>query len=182
MQLLGIKLASSENKIGIRSSMSLTIHFKLNGKSVSIATAPNRRLIDLLREDFGLTGTKEGCGIGECGACTVLLNGKAVNSCLILAGQADGADILTIEGLAQQGQLHPLQENFITHGAVQCGFCTPGMIMSAYALLLENPSPTEAEIKAAIAGNLCRCTGYKQIILAIDQSTGSDQKISKVKP
>jgi len=160
--------------------MSLTIQFKLNGKAVSISTAPNRRLIDLLREDFGLTGTKEGCGIGECGACTVLLNGKAVNSCLILAGQADGAEILTIEGLAQQGQLHPLQESFIKHGAVQCGFCTPGMIMSAYALLLENPSPTEADIKEAIAGNLCRCTGYKQIILAIDKSTGSDQKISQV--
>jgi carbon-monoxide dehydrogenase small subunit len=150
--------------------MSLTIHFILNGKAVSIATAPNRRLIDLLREDFGLTGTKEGCGIGECGACTVLLNGKAVNSCLILAGQADGAEILTIEGLAQQGQLHPLQENFIRHGAVQCGFCTPGMIMSAYALLLENPSPTEADIKEAIAGNLCRCTGYKQIVTAIAEA------------
>lgn len=150
--------------------MSLTIHFTLNGKPVSIITAPNRRLIDLLREDFGLTGTKEGCGIGECGACTVLLNGKAVNSCLILAGQVDGAEILTVEGLAQDGQLHPLQENFIRYGAVQCGFCTPGMLMSAYALLLENPNPTEDEIKEAIAGNLCRCTGYKQIIEAIEKT------------
>ncbi len=150
--------------------MSLTIHLTINGQPVSIATAPNRRLIDLLREDLKLTGTKEGCGIGECGACTVLLNGKAVNSCLVLAGQVEGAEILTIEGLAQNGQLHPLQENFIKYGAVQCGFCTPGMIMSAYALLLENPSPSEDEIKAAIAGNLCRCTGYKQIIEAIEMT------------
>lgn len=154
--------------------MSLTIHFTLNGKPVAIATAPNRRLIDLLREDLGLTGTKEGCGIGECGACTVLLNGQAVNSCLILAGQVDGAEILTIEGLAQNGQLHPLQENFIRYGAVQCGFCTPGILMSAYALLLENPHPTEDEIKEAIAGNLCRCTGYKQIVEAIEMSIGKE--------
>ncbi len=149
--------------------MALMIHFKLNGKSISIKTEANRRLIDLLREDLKLTGTKEGCGIGECGACTVLLNQKAVNSCLILAGQIDGAEILTVEGLAQNGALHPLQENFIKYGAVQCGFCTPGMLMSAYALLLENPEPSEAEIEEAIAGNLCRCTGYKQIIEAIQK-------------
>lgn len=150
--------------------MVLPIHFALNGKSVSIQTEANRRLIDILREDFKLTGTKEGCGIGECGACTVLLNQKAVNSCLILAGQIDGAEVLTVEGLAKNGSLHPLQENFIKYGAVQCGFCTPGMLMSAYALLLENPKPSEDEIKEVIAGNLCRCTGYKQIILAIDKS------------
>jgi aerobic-type carbon monoxide dehydrogenase small subunit (CoxS/CutS family) len=152
--------------------MLLTIHFKLNGNSISIATEPNRRLIDLLRDDLKLTGTKAGCGIGECGACTVLLNNKTVNSCLILAGQIDGAEILTVEGLAQNGRLHPLQENFIKYGAVQCGFCTPGMLMSAYALLLENPEPTEAEINEAIAGNLCRCTGYKQILMAIRESMG----------
>ncbi len=152
--------------------MSITIQFKLNGKSATIETEANRRLIDILREDFRLTGTKEGCGIGECGACTVLMNGNAVNSCLVLAGQVDGAEIVTIEGLAENGQLHPLQENFIKYGAVQCGFCTPGMLMSAYALLLENPRPTEDEIKEAIAGNLCRCTGYKQIIEAIDKSIG----------
>lgn len=149
----------------------MTIQFKLNNNPVIIETAPNRRLLDLLREDLKLTGTKEGCGIGECGACTVVMNGRAVNSCLILAGQADGAEIVTIEGLAENGQLHPLQENFIKSGAVQCGFCTPGMLMSAYALLLENPQPTEAEIKEAIAGNLCRCTGYKQIEQAIALST-----------
>lgn len=145
----------------------MTIQFKLNDKRVTIETPPSHRLLDLLREDLKLTGTKEGCGIGECGACTVVMNGRAVNSCLILAGQADGAEIITIEGLAENGQLHPLQENFIKSGAVQCGFCTPGMLMSAYALLLENPQPTEAEIKEAIAGNLCRCTGYKQIVTAI---------------
>ena len=150
--------------------MSITIHFKLNGKSVNIETKANRRLIDILREDFKLTGTKEGCGIGECGACTVLLNGKAVNSCLILAGQVNGTEIFTAEGLATDGLLHPLQENFIKFGAVQCGFCTPGMLMSAYALLMENPQPTEDEIKEAIAGNLCRCTGYKQILVAIGKS------------
>jgi len=148
----------------------MTIQFKLNSKPVTIETEPNRRLLDLLREDFKLTGTKEGCGIGECGACTVLLNGKAVNSCLILAAQVDGAEIMTIEGLANNGSLHPLQENFIKYGAVQCGFCTPGMLMSAYALLLENPQPSEDEIKESIAGNLCRCTGYKQIVEAITLS------------
>jgi aerobic-type carbon monoxide dehydrogenase small subunit (CoxS/CutS family) len=151
--------------------MSLIINFKLNGKSITISLEPNRRLIDLLREDLRLTGTKEGCGIGECGACTVLLDNKAVNSCLILASQIDGTEIITVEGLAQHGKLHPLQENFIKYGAVQCGFCTPGMLMSAYALLLENPQPNEDEIKEAIAGNLCRCTGYKQIIQAIQMTT-----------
>lgn len=150
----------------------MTIQFKLNDEPVTIKTESNRRLIDILRENFKLTGTKEGCGIGECGACTVILNGKAVNSCLILAGQVDSAEIMTVEGLAQNGSLHPLQENFIKYGAVQCGFCTPGMLMSAYALLLENPSPNEDEIKEAIAGNLCRCTGYKQIIEAIEKSIG----------
>jgi len=150
--------------------MSITTQFKLNGKHVNIETETNRRLIDILREDLKLTGTKQGCGIGECGACTVLINNKAVNSCLILAGQVDRAEILTVEGLAQNGRPHPLQENFIKYGAIQCGFCTPGMLLSAYALLLENPVPTENEIKEAIAGNLCRCTGYKQIIMAIRES------------
>jgi carbon-monoxide dehydrogenase small subunit len=152
--------------------MSLTIHFKLNNKPVNIESETTRRLIDILREDLKLTGTKEGCGIGECGACTVLLNGKAVNSCLILAGQVDGAEIMTVEGLEKNGSLHPLQENFIKHGAIQCGFCTPGMLMSAYGLLLEDPNPNEEEIKEAIAGNLCRCTGYKQIVEAIGKSVG----------
>lgn len=148
----------------------INLKFILNGKSVNIKAEPNERLLDLLRNKFNLTGTKEGCSIGECGACTVIINGKAVNSCLVLAGQCEGAEIITIEGIEKDGKLHPLQENFLKSGAVQCGFCTPGMIMSAYAMLLENPNPTEEEIKDAIAGNLCRCTGYKQIIEAVEKS------------
>lgn len=143
------------------------VSFILNGKQIEIQINPNKRLLDLLREDLNLTGTKEGCSIGECGACTVIMNGKAVNSCLVLAGEVDNSEILTIEGISQNGDLHPLQKKFLEHGAVQCGFCTPGMIMSAYALLMSNPSPDEETIKEAIAGNLCRCTGYKQIIEAI---------------
>lgn len=150
-----------------KSLKKVRVKFNLNGRQVEIETKPNKRLIDLLREDFGLTGTKEGCSIGECGACTVLVNGNAVNSCLVLAGEVDGARVITIEGIAKNGTLHPLQENFLKHGAVQCGFCTPGMILSAYALLLKKQSADEEEIKEAIAGNLCRCTGYKQIIEAI---------------
>ncbi len=148
----------------------MEIRFRLNHNNITIVVEPNMRLLDLLRNKFNLTGTKEGCSIGECGACTVIMNGKAVNSCLVLAGQCEGANIITIEGIEKEGKLHPLQENFLKSGAVQCGFCTPGMIMSAYALLLENPNPTEEEIKEAIAGNLCRCTGYKQIIDAVEKS------------
>ncbi len=140
----------------------------VNGTSVVLRTKANRTLLSILREDLGLTGVKEGCGIGECGACTVIMNGKAVNSCLVLAPKADGAEILTIEGLANGDELHPLQEAFITHGAVQCGFCTPGMILSAKALLDENPHPTRLEIREGISGNLCRCTGYQQIVDAIE--------------
>ncbi|MDP8247533.1 MAG: (2Fe-2S)-binding protein [Candidatus Tritonobacter lacicola] len=139
----------------------------VNGKKHTLRIAPNLRLLDLLRDELRLTGTKEGCGIGECGACTVILDGKAVNSCLVLAGRCDGSEIITIEGLARDGALHPLQQSFIDHGAVQCGFCTPGMILSAKALLDENQRPTEKDIRVAIAGNLCRCTGYKQIVQAI---------------
>jgi carbon-monoxide dehydrogenase small subunit len=124
-------------------------------------------MVDVLREELGLTGTKEGCGIGECGACTVLLDGEAVNSCLILVGQVEGAHVTTIEGIAKGTILHPLQRNFLKAGAIQCGFCTPGVLLSAYALLERNPNPTEEEIAIAIAGNLCRCTGYKQIIEAV---------------
>jgi carbon-monoxide dehydrogenase small subunit len=152
-------------------SGTIQINFTLNGKAVELTTRTNRRLLDVLREDFGLTGTKEGCSIGECGACTVLLDNKTVNSCLVLVGQVHGSDITTVEGLAKDGVLHPLQENFLKYGAVQCGFCTPGMLLSAYALLDENPRPSEEEIKEAIAGNLCRCTGYKQIIEAIQKTT-----------
>jgi carbon-monoxide dehydrogenase small subunit len=145
----------------------MTVRFTLNGRPVSISTAPHRRLLDVLREELNLTGTKEGCGIGECGACTVLVNGKAVNSCLVLIGQIESAVITTIEGIADGANLQPLQQNFIRAGAVQCGFCTPGVILSAYALLSENPQPTEEQVAAAISGNLCRCTGYKQIIEAV---------------
>lgn len=154
----------------------MEIRFTLNHNSVTAIIEPNLRLLDLLRNQFHLTGTKEGCSIGECGACTVIMNSKAVNSCLVLAAQCDGAEIITIEGIEKDGKLHPLQENFLKSGAVQCGFCTPGMIMSAYALLLENPNPTEEEIKDAIAGNLCRCTGYKQIIDAIEKSSKEVEK------
>ena len=146
----------------------ISVQFKINGQQVKLKTQANRRLLDVLREDLGLTGAKEGCSVGECGACTVVLNGQAVHSCLILIGQADGAEITTVEGLAKGQELHPLQKNFLEHGAVQCGFCIPGMLMSSYALLQENPKPDEETIKETIAGNLCRCTGYKQIIEAVE--------------
>lgn len=139
----------------------------VNGKRVNLDIPQNIRLIDVLRDYLGLTGTKEGCGEGECGACTVLINGKPVNSCLIFALQAQGKDILTIEGLGSYDKLHPLQEAFLKRGAIQCGFCTPGMLLTAKALLDNNPNPTDREIKVAISGNLCRCTGYKKIVEAI---------------
>lgn len=148
--------------------MKQTVQFTLNGEPIQIEVEPYRTLLQVLREDLGLTGTKEGCGMGECGACTVLVNGKAINSCLFPILEAEGTNITTIEGLAGvEGGLHPIQRSFVENGAVQCGFCTPGMILSAKALLDENPEPTEEEIRQAIAGNLCRCTGYIQIIQAI---------------
>jgi carbon-monoxide dehydrogenase small subunit len=138
----------------------------LNGKTATVEIPGIRRLIDVLREDLGLTGTKEGCGEGECGACTVLMNGEAVNSCLLPICQVQGASITTIEGLGQMAD-HPMQKSFLEHGAVQCGFCTPGLILSSTAFLKENPNPTRAEIRRALAGNLCRCTGYQKIINAV---------------
>jgi carbon-monoxide dehydrogenase small subunit len=128
---------------------------------------PRRRLLDVLRDDLGLTGAKEGCGTGDCGACTVILDGQLITSCLKLAVSADGSDILTIEGLAQGGKLHPLQEAFMEKGGLQCGICTPGMILAAKALLDENPHPTVDEIRFGLAGNLCRCTGYTKIIESV---------------
>lgn len=145
-----------------------TIHFILNGDPIEVAVNDNCSMLDFLRRDMGLTGTKLGCGEGECGACTILLNGKAVNSCLMLAVEADGQEVTTIEGVKMGAELHPVQQAFIDKWAMQCGFCTPGMIMSAIALLNENPHPTEYEIRDAIAGNLCRCTGYVKIVEAID--------------
>jgi carbon-monoxide dehydrogenase small subunit len=145
----------------------LTLNLIVNGQRLRLKIPPNLRLIDLLRDELRLTGTKEGCGVGECGACTVVVDGEAVNACLVLAGQCEGKEVLTIEGLEKNGDLHPLQKAFIEHGAVHCGFCTPGMIMSAYALLQKNPRPGEEEIARYISGNLCRCTGYKQIIEAV---------------
>lgn len=149
------------------------ISFILNGLSVELAVDPGARLVDVLREELDLTGTKEGCGQGECGACTVLLDGQAVNSCLVLVGQIRGRNLVTIEGLAKNGELDPLQEAFIAEGAVQCGYCTPGMLLSAKALLVQNPLPSEQEIKEAIAGNLCRCTGYVKIVKAIQTAAMS---------
>lgn len=146
----------------------IELNIKVNNKDYKLFIASNKRLLDVLRDNLGLTGVKEGCAIGECGACTVIVNGKNVCSCMILAGQAEGAEITTIESLeGPNGELHPLQEAFIETGAVQCGFCTPGMILSSLVLLKNNPSPSEEEIKEAISGNFCRCTGYKQIIDAV---------------
>jgi aerobic-type carbon monoxide dehydrogenase small subunit (CoxS/CutS family) len=144
-----------------------TITFTINDELVSLAVEPHWTLLRVIRDELRLTGTKEGCGEGDCGTCTVLVDGKAVNSCLILAVDADGKTITTIEGLAQGGELHPLQKAFIEKGAVQCGFCTPGMILSAKALLDGNPHPSEEEIRSAISGNLCRCTGYVKVVEAI---------------
>lgn len=140
----------------------------VNGVRVETAVAPHARLLDLLRDELGLTGTKEGCGAGECGACTVLVDGLAVNACLYLALEADGREILTVEGLAEgPGRLSALQRAFVDEGGVQCGFCTPGMLMNAHALLERRADPSEAEIREALSGNLCRCTGYAQIVRAV---------------
>ncbi len=146
--------------------MKVPLTFKVNDQEYSLEIKPNRTLVDVLREDLGLTGTKKGCGSGKCGSCTVLLNRQPVNACLILAPQINGKEIHTIEGLAMV-EPHPLQMAFIEKGAIQCGYCTPGMILTAKALLDRNPRPNEKEIKAALSGNLCRCTGYNKIVEAI---------------
>jgi carbon-monoxide dehydrogenase small subunit len=144
------------------------VRFLVNGDQKELDVPASKSLLELLRNDLFLTGTKQGCNSGECGACTVIMNGKAVNSCLVLAAELDGSSIVTIEGLARNAdELHPLQEAFIERGAVQCGFCTPGVIMTAKAFLDVNPHPTEAEVRDAISGNLCRCTGYAKIVDAI---------------
>jgi carbon-monoxide dehydrogenase small subunit len=150
------------------STMKQIISFTLNGEAVQTEIEPNLTLLQLLRDRLGRTGTKEGCGMGDCGACTVLIEGAAINSCIFPAMEVEGKAVITIEGLADaEGNLHPLQRAFVEHGAIQCGFCTPGMILSAKALLDENHDPTEEEIRKGIAGNLCRCTGYVKIVEAV---------------
>ncbi len=151
--------------------MKIPVTLKVNGETHELTIAPYRTLADVLREEMRLTGTKKGCDVGDCGACTVLLNGKPVNSCLIVAATVQNSEILTIEGLAKNGKLHPLQESFLQEGAVQFGFCTPGILMSLKALLDNNPAPTSEDVKTSIAGNLCRCTGYSKIFKAAESAT-----------
>ncbi|WP_022666669.1 (2Fe-2S)-binding protein [Desulfospira joergensenii] len=153
----------------------ITITFTLNDKQVSATTSPNRLLVDFLRKDLGITSVKKGCSEGECGACTVICNGKPITSCTALAGQIHGAKIITLEGLRRDGELDILQETFMDTGAVQCGFCTPGMILSAKALLMENPNPGQEEIRRAMSGNLCRCTGYTKILEAVSLAADSPE-------
>lgn len=153
----------------------IEIRAVVNGATVHARVAPHERLLDFLRRQLGLTGTKEGCGVGECGACTVLVDGESVNSCLVLAASIDGREVLTVEGLEQDGSLHPIQQAFLKHQALQCGFCTPGLVMSTKALLDRNPHPDRETIKEAISGNLCRCTGYQQVIEAIEELAGQTQ-------
>lgn len=160
--------------------MTKRINLKINGRNHIVDVEPHHTLLYVIREKLDLRGTKEGCGTGDCGACTVIMGGQAVNSCLILAYQADGSEITTIEGLMKDGKVHEIQQAFVDYGAIQCGFCSPGMIMSAKALLDQNPSPTEKEIRTAIAGNLCRCTGYSKIIEAI-KSVGNERSSKKVR-
>jgi carbon-monoxide dehydrogenase small subunit len=150
--------------------MKKKIQVTLNGRKTELEVPAHRLLLDLLRDEIGLTGTKEGCGTGDCGACTVLLNGKPVNSCLIFSGELDGAEIVTIEGLKIGPELHPVQQAFIQDGGVQCGYCTSGMLMMSKALLDENPDPSEEDIRFAISGNLCRCTGYAKIVKAVQDA------------
>jgi aerobic-type carbon monoxide dehydrogenase small subunit (CoxS/CutS family) len=147
--------------------MKKTITLKVNDQDYDLVIPVNRTLTQVLRENLKLTGTKHGCSVGDCGSCTVLLDGQPVNSCLVLAVEAEGREIQTIEGLAEDGKLHPIQQAFVDKGGIQCGFCSPGMILTAKALLDKNPSPTESEIREAISGNLCRCTGYQKIVEAI---------------
>lgn len=156
----------------------MLVELKVNGEIHELAIEPQRTLLEVLREQLGFTGSKEACDLGECGACTVLLEGKPVLSCIMLAADAQGKEIITIEGLSQPGSLHPLQKAFVEKGAVQCGYCSPGMIMTAKGYLDRNPHPTEAEIKKAIANNICRCTGYVKIVEAISAvaAEGSDQE------
>jgi carbon-monoxide dehydrogenase small subunit len=150
----------------------IDLSLSVNGERHEVRTEPHRTLLDVLRTDLGFTGTKENCLEAECGVCTVLLDGAAMNACILLAAECQGREVLTIEGLAREGSLHPLQQAFIDHGAVQCGYCIPGMILAAKAYLDEHPSPTEAQVREALAGNLCRCTGYQKIAEAVLAAAG----------
>jgi carbon-monoxide dehydrogenase small subunit len=152
----------------------MRLEFTLNGTPIGLDIDPSLRLLDLLRDVLGLTGTKEGCGEGECGACTVIVDGAAVDSCLVMAMQVRGRSVLTVEGLEKDGELDVLQQAFVDAGAIQCGYGTPGMLMSAKALLMGNPHPSEAEIRGAMAGNLCRCTGYQKIVEAVQAASGKE--------
>ncbi|MCL5957870.1 MAG: (2Fe-2S)-binding protein [Chloroflexi bacterium] len=153
--------------------MKKKVTLRINGQDYELTTEPHRSLLDVLRNDLGLTGTKKGCDAGDCGMCTVLVDGKAVNSCLLLTVEAKGKEIITVEGLAGVEELHPLQEAFMQYGAIQCGYCTSGMLLAAKALLDERTNPTEEEVRRAIAGNICRCTGYVKIVDAIMALAGS---------
>ncbi len=153
--------------------MERIIHLNVNGEKYEVIARPRESLLDILRNKLQLTGTKIGCNEGDCGACTVIMDGRTVNACLVLAVEAEGRKIITVEGLAQGPQLHPLQEAFIQHGGFQCGYCTPGMLLSAKALLDENPDPTDEEIRKGISGNLCRCTGYAKIVESIRHAAQS---------
>ncbi len=152
--------------------MKYPLNLTVNGEPYQLEIPANRTLLDVIRDDLAMTGTKQGCGNGECGACTVLLDGEPVNACLVLALQADGRSVTTIEGLSQNGELDSIQNAFINHGAIQCGFCTPGMVLSVKALLNKAPKPTEREIREALTGNFCRCTGYQKIVEAVLSLTG----------
>jgi len=157
----------------------MKIRFELNEREMTLDAPPDRRVVDILREDLGLTGTKEACGSGECGACTVLVDGDSRLSCLMLAAQLEGRRLTTIEGVSRSDALHPLQQAFVEHGAVQCGYCTPGMILAAHDLLSRTPRPTRAQIREGISGNLCRCTGYQKIVDAIEAAAEKSGETGK---
>lgn len=154
----------------------MTLNFTVNNRERTLEVPPDRRLLDILREDLNLTGVKEGCGEGECGACTVLLDRRAVHACLTIAAELPGREVITIEGLGGNGELSPMQKAFVEETAIQCGYCTTGMILSTRALLYENPNPTEAEIRMALAGNICRCSGYTQIIRAVNRIAAEERE------
>ena len=175
---MGKRFMNNDNSM---QNLKMTIHMQLNGRPRSFAVTQHMTLLDVLRDLAGLQGTKRGCDYGECGACTVILNGRAVNSCCVFAVQADGGIVETIEGIGSEGHLHPIQRAFIDAGAIQCGFCTPGMIMTAKALLDRNPHPTRQEIRMALSGNLCRCTGYVKIEEAVELAVKAISRLPEQK-